>query len=117
MSSVAPEERLPRYDYECTMCQNRFELKQSFDSQPYTDCPKCGGLANRKFHSVPIVFKGSGWYVNDYGKRGSAATSAPSSTEAESESKPKAETKAESSSSDEKPSTKKKEPASTKGKD
>ena len=109
---------MPRYDYECTKCQNRFELKQSFDSEPYTDCPKCGGLANRKFHSVPIVFKGSGWYVNDYGKRGSAATSAPGSTESDSkeDSKPKAESKADTSK-DEKSPTKKKEPASTKGKD
>ena len=111
---------MPRYDYECTKCQNPFELKQSFDSEPYTDCPKCGGLANRKFHSVPIVFKGSGWYVNDYGKRGSTATSAPASAESESESKaeskPKAESKSESSQ-DGKTPTKKKEPASTKGKD
>ena len=32
------------------------------------DCLKCGAEANRKFHAPPVIFKGSGWYVNDYGK-------------------------------------------------
>ena len=89
---------MPRYDYECTKCGNRFELKQSFDSDPFADCPNCAGQANRRFHSVPIVFKGSGWYVNDYGKKGSSSTSTPGSDDSDSkaDSKPKAETKSES---------------------
>ena len=64
---------MPRYDYECDSCHHRFELKQSFDSDPVATCPQCEHSARRKFHSVPVVFKGSGWYVNDYGKRGTAA--------------------------------------------
>ena len=64
---------MPRYDYECDSCHHRFELKQSFDSEPVATCPQCEHTARRKFHSVPVVFKGSGWYVNDYGKRGTAA--------------------------------------------
>ena len=34
-----------------------------------TDCPKCGQLAERQISLVPIIFKGSGWYVNDHGKK------------------------------------------------
>ena len=64
---------MPRYDYECDSCHHRFELKQSFDSEPVATCPMCEHSARRKFHSVPVVFKGSGWYVNDYGKRGTGA--------------------------------------------
>ena len=59
---------MPTYDYQCDRCHHRFELKQSFSSGPVTDCPMCGGESHRKIHAVPVVFKGSGWYVKDYGK-------------------------------------------------
>ena len=70
---------LPRYDYECNSCHHVFELRQSFDSEPVATCPECSNRANRKFHAVPIVFKGSGFYVNDYGKN-SSYTSKPAET-------------------------------------
>ena len=72
---------MPRYDYECETCHHQFELKQSFTSEPVADCPRCQHSARRLFHSVPIVFKGSGWYVNDYGKRASSSTSDSDSKE------------------------------------
>ena len=73
---------MPRYDYECEVGHS-FELKQSFVSEPVADCPECGRLASRKFSAVPIVFKGSGWYVNDYGKKGSSSTSSTSKEDGE----------------------------------
>ncbi len=96
---------MPRYDYECTSCHHVFEMRQSFDSDPVATCPDCGNQANRKFHAVPIVFKGSGFYVNDYGKN-SSFTSKPAEakdTSSESSSTSKAESstasKSESTSS------------------
>ena len=86
---------MPRYDYECTSCHHVFEMRQSFDSEPVATCPECSNQANRKFHAVPIVFKGSGFYVNDYGKN-SSYTSKPAETK---------DTSAESSSSDSKDSS------------
>lgn len=70
---------MPVYDYLCGTCDHLFEMKQSFSSEPVATCPKCSKLAARQFNAVPIVFKGSGWYVNDYGKSGSsnASTSEP----------------------------------------
>ena len=59
---------MPRYDYRCTACGHQFELRQSFDSDPIADCLKCGAQSNRKIHAPPVIFKGSGWYVTDYGK-------------------------------------------------
>ena len=59
---------MPRYDYECQNCHHLFEVKQSFSSEPVATCPNCGKDARRVFHAVPIVFKGSGFYVNDHGK-------------------------------------------------
>ncbi len=82
---------MPRYDYECDTCHHVFELKQSFSSEPVATCPECENGARRLFHSVPIVFKGSGWYVNDYGKRSTAMTS-------DSDSKEKSEKKSKSDS-------------------
>ncbi len=88
------ELHLPRYDYECDTCHHIFELKQSFDSEPVATCPNCENSARRKFHAVPIVFKGSGWYVNDYGKRSNNANaSAESKESSDSDSSSKSESK------------------------
>ena len=76
---------MPRYDYECESCHHEFELKQSFSSEPVANCPRCEGVARRQFHSVPVVFKGSGWYVNDYGKRGGYSGSSAESKDSDGE--------------------------------
>ena len=57
---------MPRYDYECSECGLTFELKQSFDADPEGVCPSCSGSSRRKFHAVPIIYKGSGFYTTDY---------------------------------------------------
>lgn len=76
---------MPRYDYRCSLCGHQFELRQSFDSPTVMDCLKCGAAANRKFHAPPVIFKGSGWYVNDYGKgRGNNGTGGGDGEKAES---------------------------------
>ena len=77
---------MPRYDYECETCHNRFEVKQSFSSEPVANCPVCQNGARRVIHSVPVVFKGSGFYVNDYGK---GSNGARSNSESETEGKAK----------------------------
>ncbi len=59
---------MPRYDYRCKTCDHEFELRQSFSSEPVADCPECGGNSSRLIRAVPVVFKGSWFYVNDYGK-------------------------------------------------
>ncbi len=56
---------MPIYEYECGVCQCRFERKQRFDEEPVAICPKCQGKARRVIHSVPIIFKGSGFYTTD----------------------------------------------------
>jgi len=56
---------VPTYEYECDFCQHRFERKQRFDEEPVALCPRCQGKARRVIHSIPIIFKGSGFYVTD----------------------------------------------------
>jgi putative FmdB family regulatory protein len=56
---------MPIYEYECGHCRYRFEMKQGFDEEPQAMCPQCQGRARRVFHSTPVIFKGSGFYVTD----------------------------------------------------
>lgn len=59
---------MPRYDYQCTICDNRFELVQSFKEAGTGSCPLCSGDGRRVFHAVPVIYKGSGFYTTDYGR-------------------------------------------------
>lgn len=63
---------MPIYDYECGLCHFSFERRQRFDEEPVALCPKCQGKARRVLHSVPVIFKGSGFYVTDNRKGGTA---------------------------------------------
>ena len=56
---------MPIYEYECNLCQCRFERKQRFDEEPVAMCPECQGKARRVLHSTPVIFKGSGFYITD----------------------------------------------------
>ena len=66
---------MPIYDYECSLCHFRFERKQRFDEEPVAICPRCQGKARRVLHSIPVIFKGSGFYVTD-NRKGSVAEEA-----------------------------------------
>ena len=63
---------MPIYEYECNDCHCLFERRQRFDEEPLAVCPKCEGKARRVIHSVPIIFKGSGFYITDSRQGGSA---------------------------------------------
>lgn len=102
---------MPRYDYRCTRCDHRFELRQSFSADTVAECVECGAPSQRQIHAPPVIFKGSGWYVTDYGKgRGNNGTG-KSEEKAE---KPDAESGKSKSKSTE--SKSKAESASTAGK-
>ena len=56
---------MPIYQYVCSKCNTNFELKQSFYAENVAICPKCKVESRRLFVPVPIIFKGSGFYVTD----------------------------------------------------
>lgn len=56
---------MPTYGYQCKDCKNEFSVFQSMKDDPITVCPTCSGSVKRLLYPVGIVFKGSGWYVND----------------------------------------------------
>ncbi len=61
---------MPTYEYECGLCHHHFERKQRFDEEPIAMCPRCQGKSRRVICSVPVIFKGSGFYVTDNRKGG-----------------------------------------------
>lgn len=90
---------MPLYEYQCKACGHRFEKIQKFSDPLVRECPNCGKDAVEQLLSAPAVqFKGSGWYVTDYAKKGSSQGSSAGKVEASSESKTetKSETKTES---------------------
>jgi putative FmdB family regulatory protein len=61
---------MPLYEYQCDDCANRFERIQKFSDPPVEKCPTCGGAVRKLISSPAIQFKGSGWYITDYARKG-----------------------------------------------
>lgn len=64
---------MPYYDYECDSCGHEFETFQNMSDDPLTDCPECKGNVRRVIGGAGVIFKGSGFYIND--SKGAAAGS------------------------------------------
>jgi putative FmdB family regulatory protein len=96
---------VPLYEYECKKCGHRFEKIQKFSDEPIKTCPECGGEVEKLLTAPAVQFKGAGWYVTDYAKKGgSSSKSNPSES-----SSPASDTKSESKPAETpKPSTDKK---------
>jgi len=78
---------MPLYEYQCKECDTHFERIEHASSPSDGVCPECGGPARRLLGVPALKFKGSGWYVTDYGKGN--GTAAPSPTAEDSQKTPK----------------------------
>ncbi len=91
---------MPLYEYQCPKCGHRFERIQKFSDPDPKKCPECGaGKLERLLHAPAVQFKGSGWYVTDYGKAGSSSKSAEPKPSESSGSKSDEKTKSDSAKS------------------
>lgn len=70
---------MPLYEYQCDSCGVRFERIQKFSDPLETVCPTCGGTVHKLLSSPAIQFKGSGFYITDYARKGDAPASKASS--------------------------------------
>jgi putative FmdB family regulatory protein len=77
---------VPIYEYRCTKCGHRFEAIQKVNDPPLSKCEKCKGKAERLISSPAIQFKGSGWYITDYARKGSPESTGKGSESSSSES-------------------------------
>ena len=57
---------MPIYEYECTHCNEIFEIFHKIDEDCKVSCPKCLGPTKKLISASNFVLKGSGFYVNDY---------------------------------------------------
>jgi putative FmdB family regulatory protein len=75
---------MPTYEYRCYSCKHEFEEFQRITAKPLQKCPKCGGKVQRIITGGScVIFKGSGFYINDYGRKGKKPLDTPPSTSPE----------------------------------
>ena len=63
---------MPLYEYKCLKCGRKTEKIENVDGPHLKKCPHCGGKVEALFSAPAIQFKGSGWYVTDYGGKKSS---------------------------------------------
>jgi putative FmdB family regulatory protein len=105
---------LPLYEYRCLKCKRHTEKIENLNGPHLKKCPHCGGKMESVITAPAIQFKGSGWYVTDYGKKTSGGDSGKSEKGEKQEKAEKAEKSEKSEKSDSKPApSKDKKTAST----
>ena len=100
---------MPTYEYQCPD-GHVFDKFQKMTDKPRAKCPVCGKTAARKISGgAGLVFRGSGFYITDYGKDGKGPRKAESEKPAAS-----SETKSDAPKSDAKPAKADAKPAGKK---
>ena len=64
---------MPIYEYRCKKCNAYLEVFLRSSDKPPKRCRKCGGTLEKLISQPAIQFKGEGWYVTDYARKGSVA--------------------------------------------
>ena len=65
---------MPTYEYKCQTCGYTFEKFQGMNDKPLKKCPKCNGTVQRLISGgAGVIFKGAGFYSNDYAKNNAPA--------------------------------------------
>jgi putative FmdB family regulatory protein len=98
---------MPTYEFRCPSGHEfeRFYRKIS-DAESELPCPECGAVATRQLSAgAGLLFKGSGFYLTDYGKNAhrKAGPAAAKSGDSKSEGKSEGAAKGDAKSSDAKP--------------
>ncbi len=96
---------MPLYEYRCEKCEEISETIQKFSDSPLTTCESCGGKLDRLLSASAIQFKGSGWYVNDYGNKNGESSEPRESSAKTEKSKPEGSSDSKATSKTEKDSS------------
>ena len=87
---------MPLYDYRCHHCGETFEVRQKFADRVLTVHEGCGGELERLISLPALQFKGTGWYVTDYGRNGKKPTGSNGKSETKSDSHGESKTESKS---------------------
>ncbi len=63
---------MPIYEYECPKC-GRFDVLQKMSAPPLEVHDVCGSKVTKLISASAFAFKGSGFYITDYGGKSDAA--------------------------------------------
>jgi putative FmdB family regulatory protein len=102
---------MPIYEFECKKCGAHTEVFQKINDKQPTKCRKCGGGLERLVSASAIQFKGTGFYLTDYGRSGQKGSEKKESEATSSDDKKS--DKAEKKIKDSSPSKKTSEKASS----
>src|SRR5437763_4122827 len=69
---------MPIYEYECGKCGKKFEIIQKMSDKPLKKHEGCGGALQKLISASGFQFKGTGWYVTDYARKGAKTDSTES---------------------------------------
>jgi putative FmdB family regulatory protein len=64
---------MPLYEFRCESCGHETETIMLFSDPLPTICETCGGPLKKLLSAPAVQFKGSGFYLTDYGRSGAAA--------------------------------------------
>ncbi len=68
---------MPTYHYRCPSCGHEFERFEKMNAKSRAKCPACGKRAERMISGgAGLVFKGSGFYITDYKRKGAGEKAA-----------------------------------------
>ncbi|HYD39696.1 MAG TPA: FmdB family zinc ribbon protein [Anaeromyxobacter sp.] len=63
---------MPIYEYDCPKC-GRFDMLQKMSAPPLEVHEVCGSKVTKLISASAFAFKGSGFYITDYGGKNDAA--------------------------------------------
>jgi putative FmdB family regulatory protein len=86
---------MPIYEYRCHECGKTFEVRQNFSDEPLILHEGCGGSLEKLISTSVLNFKGTGWYVTDYARKGKSRSTNGSTGTSESRAESKTEGKTE----------------------
>ena len=66
---------MPLYEFRCESCGHETETILLFSDPLPTTCEACGGTLKKLLSAPAVQFKGTGFYLTDYGRAGSDASS------------------------------------------
>jgi putative FmdB family regulatory protein len=103
---------LPLYEYACLKCKRHTDKIEKMNGPHLKKCPHCGGKVESVITAPSIQFKGTGWYVTDYGKQTTGGDSSKSEKSEKAEKSEKTEKSEKSDSKSAAPSKEQKKSSS-----